>query len=126
MRPRSITLLCACIPLVIYIFTNRYGILSPTAHPGMTVQQLAAAHSAFTSPFAIINAILFSYLIACPVHLPFLHRRLAAPHIRAAANSLGLSNVCTRCGYLLTNLSAATSNCPECGSSMQRAEPATT
>jgi len=109
MRPQLITLLCACTPLVIYVFTNRYGILAPNAVPGMTVQQIAAAQSAFADRFSIVNAILFFYLIASPVILPFLHRRLAAPHIRAAANSLGLSNVCTRCGY---NLSGHTTTTP--------------
>lgn len=115
MRPLLITLLCACTPFVIYIFANRYGTLAPKAVPGMTVQQLAAAHSAFTSRFGIINAILLSFLLACPALLPFPHRRLVAPHIRAATNSLGLSNVCTRCGYPLTNHPVTTSICPECG-----------
>jgi len=102
-----------------YYFT----VTSMNITPDMTVPQMQAAIDLLQLRMRWMMFAVVCGVIIAPLGLSFLHRRLAAPHIRAAANAMGLTNLCTRCGYNLTGLPATTSNCPECGTPIQHHAP---
>lgn len=113
--PAIITFLGPLLLIFAFIAAFDFSVTSLRLTPDMTIPQMNAARDLISLRLRWLAYAAASCFIIAPFAFAFLHRRLAAPHIRAAANSLGLSNVCTRCGYSLTNLPAITSNCPECG-----------
>lgn len=124
-RPAIITSLGMFLLIIAIKAAYYFSVTSLSVTPDMTVPQMQAVHDLLQLRLRwLAYAAACSFIIA-PFAFTFLHRRLAAPHIRASANSLGLANVCTRCGHNLSGHTTTTPQslpqerppqvCPECG-----------
>ncbi len=126
-KPAIAMALCYSVPLFIWQLIRGAGFLLARTQDTDS-PQFTAMGAAITSLEAWNLPLTFLVIFAqFPLGI-YVHRRLAAPHIRAAANSLRLSNVCTRCGYNLSGHTTTTPPtpqslpqrcppqvCPECG-----------
>jgi len=120
LKPTIVMIVTCILPIVLWQIAVLSLFRTPTVTPNMTAAQISAIIATTVRRQYWIIFFSFAAIFCGPVLSFYLHRRLAAPYIRAAANELGLANVCVQCGHNHTGLSSASTKCPECGTEIPR------